>query len=112
MLDKQSEYIRLIQEDPSIVQVTSYNGITIFHIAASNGRLQVMEAIHNIDPHMIDRLNKSNITPLMWASRYDQVDCVKWLLDHDVDVNIKGVSGLTALDHASKQEIMDMIKKK
>ena len=98
MLDKQSEYIRLIEEEPSLVQVTSSDRYTIFHEAAYYGRLQVMEAINNIDPDMKDRVNELNNTPLMYASHYDQVACVKWLLDH--------------LDHANNQEIEDMIKNK
>ena len=110
--NKQSEYIRLIEEDPSLVQLTYYNGGTIFHYAAYNGRLQVMEAINNNDPHMKDRVDKYNATPLMFASYYGHVACVKWLLDHDVDVNIKDVDGYTTLDLARKQEIKDMIKKK
>ena len=112
MVHKQSEYIRAIEEDPSLVQVTHSDGTTIFHGAAVNGRLQVMEAINNIDPHMKDRVNTSNYTSLMEASSYDQVACVKWLLDHDVDVNIKNVYGKTILDFASTQEIKDIIKKK
>ena len=111
--NKQSEYIRLIQEDPSLVQVTDYDGQTIFHYAARYGRLQVMEAINNIDPHMKDRANKYNLTPLMLASMDDQVACVKWLLDHDVDVNIKGGrDGWTALYYARTRVIEDMLKKK
>ena len=112
MKKKQSEYIRLIQEDPSLVQVTRYDGRTIFHEAALYGRLQVMEAIHNIDPHMKDRVNEYNEIPLMYASMKDQVACVKWLLDHDVDVNIKNVGGKTALYYADNQDTKDMIKKK
>ena len=113
MQDKPSEYIRLIQEDPSLVQVThSGDENTIFHWAAHYGRLQVMEAIINIDPHMKDRVNAYNRTPSMKASMNDQVACVKLLLDHDADVNIKSVGGKTALDYARKQEIYDMIKKK
>ena len=115
MRDKQSEYIRLIQEYPSLVQVTSSNGRTIFHVAAYDGCLQVMEAIYNIDYHMKDRVDKFNRTPLMLASYNGHVACVKWLLDHHVDVNIKNNNGRTALDRAtqrSNQEIIDMIKKK
>ena len=110
--NKQSEYIRLIQEDPSLVQMTHSDGWTIFYVAAFDDRLQVMEAINHIDPHMKDRVNKYNITPLMCASYYGQVACVKWLLDHDVDVNIKDYRGETALDWARNQEIKKMIKKK
>ena len=112
MKDKPSEYIRLIQEDPSLVQMTHSRGRTIFHMAARYDRLQVMKAINNIDPHMKDRVDKHNQTPLMFASNRGHVDCVKWLLDHDVDVNIKSVSGETALYQADNQEIRDMIKKK
>ena len=110
--NKQSEYIRLIQEDPSLVQLTNYYGNTIFHMAAIIGRLQVMEAINNIDPHMKDRVNKLNQTPLMDATMSGRVACVKWLLDHDVDLNIKDVYGYTALYRAGNPEINHMIENK
>ena len=112
MLNKQSEYIRLIQTDQSLVQVTRSDGYSIFHYAAMCGRLQVMEAINNIDPHMKDRVNYVNETPLMFASRNGHVACVKWLLDHNVDVNIKSYDGKTTLDGTRSQEIKKMIKKK
>ena len=113
MLDKQSEYIRAIKEDASLVQLIDSVGYTIFHQAAAHGRLQVMEAINDIDAHMKDRLNKYNHTALMMASQNDQAACVKWLLDHDTDVNIKDGDGRTALFYARwNQEIEDMIKKK
>ena len=112
MEHKQSEYIRLIQEDPSLLKLTHSYGSTIFHMAALYGRLQVMEAINNIDPHMKDRVTEYNMTPLMYASNYGHVASVKWLLDHDVDVNIKDGGGQTALDWARNQEIKDLIKKK
>ena len=111
-VDNPSEYIRLIQEDPSLVQVTDDYEYTIFHEAACYGHLQVMEAINYIDPHMKDRVNKHNRTPLMMASVCGHVACVKWLLDHDVDINIKDADGKTALDSAKSQDIYDMIKKK
>ena len=114
MKDKPSEYIRLIQEDPSLVQVTNGVEDLIFHRAAECGRLQVMEAINNIDPHMKDRGVDYFMTPLMFAASQhdDQVASVKWLLDHDVDVNKKNSYGQTALDLARSQKIEDMIKKK
>ena len=110
--NKQSEYIRLTQEDPSLVQVTRHDGRTTFHLAAIYGRLQVMEAINNIDPHMKDRVDKYNQTHLMFASMEGHVACVKWLLDHDADVNIKDYRGQTVLDMPSDQDIKKMIKKK
>ena len=112
MKEKPSEYIRLIEEDPSLVQVTNSDGFTIFHYAALYGRLQVMETINNIDPHMKDRASKNNRTPLMFASMNNQAAFSIWLLDHDVDVNIKNDDGETAIDFTSSQEIKKMIKKK
>ena len=109
---KQSDCIRAIEEDHSLLQLTNSDGRTIFHAAAYHGRLQIMEAINNIDAHMKDQANKNNITPLMSASGNDQAASVKWLLDHNSDVNIKSVRGKTALDFAREQKIKDMIKKK
>ena len=112
MLDKPSEYIRAIEEDPFLVHLTGSNGYTIFHKAARYGRLQVMEAINNIDTHMKDRVDKYNYTTLMFASMNDHAACVKWLLDHEVDVNIKDVYRRSVLDFAKSQEVKDMIKRK
>ena len=112
MSDEPTEFIRAIEEDPSLLQLTDFNGYTIFHWAARNGRLQVMEAINNVDAHMKDRANKYNVTALMWASQFNQETCVKWLLDHDADVNIKSVNGFAALAWATNENIKDMIKKK
>ena len=67
--DKQSEYIIDIEEDNFLVQLTDSDGNTIFHRAAIFGRLQVTEAINNIDAHMNDRgTGKYNVTPLISAS--------------------------------------------
>ena len=110
--DKPSEFIRLIEEDNSIVQVTDSDGLTIFRVAVYYGRFQVMEAINNIDPHMKDRGDKDNRTPLMFASYNEQAFCVEWLLDHDADVDIKDIDGNTVLDWRINEEIKDMIKEK
>ena len=68
---------------------------------------------NNIDPRIKDRANKDNQTPLMIASNSEHTACVKWLLDHDADINIKSrVSGKTALDFARNKENKKMIKKK
>ena len=48
----------------------------------------------------------------MFASYISQAACIKWLLDHAADVNIKDGDGKTVLDRASNQEIKDMIKEK
>ena len=110
--NKQLEYIRAIEDDPSLLQATRFDGSTIFHVAAIYVRLQVMEAINKIDPHMKDRGNDYNETPLIYASMNDRVASVKWLLDHDAVINIKNVSGNTALFYACNQEIKDLIKEK
>ena len=110
--NKQLDCIRVIEHENSLLKLTDSNGNTIFHWTAYYGRLQVMEAIDNIDAHMKDRTSEYNMTPLMWASSNDQVASVKWLLDHDADVNIKSVHGKTALNWACNQEIKDIIKEK
>ena len=112
LLRKPSDYIRVKEKDHSLLQLTLSNGSTIFHVAVYYGRLQVMEAINNIDARMKDGVNQNNRTPLMIASYKDQVACVKWLLDHNADINIRSVHGETALDHAKSQKIKDMIKEK
>ena len=110
--NKPSDYIRAIEDDPSLLQVTDSNGTTIFHVAAMYGRLQVMDAINNIDAYMKDQVDKYNATPLIFASSNGRAASVKWLLDHDADVNIKTIYGETALDRAWNQNIKDMIKEK
>ena len=60
--DKPSDYITAVEQDNALVQVTNSDGRTIFHDAVYYGRLQVMEAINNIDAHMKDRVDKYNRT--------------------------------------------------
>ena len=110
LLNKQSLYISALEDDNSLVQMNNSNGYTIFHDASSFGRLQVMEAINNIDPHMKDQVTEDNETPLMWASRSGQKDSVVWLLDHDADVRVKDVKGNTAVNKAKTREIRNMIR--
>ena len=110
--NKQSDYIKAIEENSSLVQLIGSDGSTVFHLAAMYGRLQVMEAINTIDTQMKVRADKYHRTPLMYASRSDHAACVKWLLDHDADINIKDIDGKTALNYASNQKIKDMIKEK
>ena len=113
MMDsKQADFIRAIEDDHSLLQLTDFSKTTIFHEAAHYGHLQVMEAINNIDAQMKDRGDKDNETPLMTASYNYQAACVKWLLDHDADVNIKDVDGNTALDYANNKKMKKMIKEK
>ena len=62
-------------------------------LTCSDGHLQVMEAINNIDARMKDRVDEYNKTPLIWASNNDQTASVKWLLHHDADVNFIRMEG-------------------
>ena len=102
--------IDIINNWPAVIDLANENGTTIIHFAALHGRLSVMEVIISHAPQAIDRVNNRNQTPLIYASYYDHVAPVKWLLEHDADISIKGSNGKTALDLARNKQTKDIFE--
>lgn len=81
------------------VDVKNEMGETAMHIAAGNGNIEAMQALHErgLSIHDKERFGK---TPLMEAATDAPTEVVEWLLKHGADPNVVDKDGCTALHWA------------
>ncbi|KAL6840905.1 hypothetical protein ACP4OV_029165 [Aristida adscensionis] len=92
----------LLAADPSLAgRATLYDRLSALHIAAANGRLEVLSMIldHGVQP---DAVNRHKQTPLMLAAMHGKIDCVLRLLQAGANILIfDSVHARTCLHHAA-----------
>ena len=81
------------------------------YIAAENGYLDILKQLLAIDGGVIDLKENRGRTPLIIASRLGREDVVKFLVDQNANVDLRDDREMTALDHASDTEIIEILKK-
>lgn len=74
--------------DPS-VQSNDEIGLTPMHIAAMSGQLNLIQKFLQKSPRSLNAVDKSNATPIMSASLYNQYKALELLLDNGANPNIK-----------------------
>ncbi|CAL9101207.1 unnamed protein product [Musa textilis] len=91
-----------LKGDPSLLlRTTIYDRLSALHIAAANGRVEVLTMIldRSVSP---DVLNRDKQTPLMLAAMHGQMECVQKLLDSGANILMfDSVNGRTCLHHAA-----------
>ncbi|CAD6334898.1 unnamed protein product [Miscanthus lutarioriparius] len=92
----------LLAADPSLARrATLYDRLSALHIAAANGRLEVLSMIldHGVPP---DVVNRHKQTPLMLAAMHGKIDCVLKLLQAGANILMfDSLHGRSCLHHAS-----------
>ncbi|GFV23098.1 putative ankyrin repeat protein RF_0381 [Trichonephila clavipes] len=100
-----------------IVNVENNYGQTPLHIAAENGKLNVVECLVNKGANI--NAKRSGCTPLQVAADNGELDIIKYLLDKDIvkylvskdaDINAKDKYGRTPLHFAVKSGNLDIVK--
>ncbi|XP_064985761.1 E3 ubiquitin-protein ligase XB3 isoform X2 [Musa acuminata AAA Group] len=91
-----------LKDDPSLLlRTTIYDRLSALHIAAANGRVEVLSMIldRSVSP---DVLNRDKQTPLMLAAMHGKIECVQKLLDSGANILMfDSVNGRTCLHHAA-----------
>ncbi|TVU04414.1 hypothetical protein EJB05_50018 [Eragrostis curvula] len=92
----------LLAADPSLaLRATLYDRLSALHIAAANGRLEVLSMIldRGVPP---DAVNRHKQTPLMLAAMHGKIDCLLKLLQAGANILMfDSVHGRTCLHHAA-----------
>ncbi|NOZ21551.1 MAG: hypothetical protein GXP25_10740 [Planctomycetes bacterium] len=89
------------------VGVRGLQGMTLLHIAAFQGRKEIIEILIANGAKINGEDNAGN-RPLHMAAEQDRKDVVELLLGKGADVNAKNRSGITPLDHAIRLKRGDM----
>ncbi|KAK3140933.1 hypothetical protein QOZ80_5AG0407930 [Eleusine coracana subsp. coracana] len=101
----------LLAADPSLARrATLYDRLSALHIAAANGRLEVLSMIldRGVPP---DAVNRHKQTPLMLAAMHGKIDCVLKLLQAGANILMfDSVHARTCLHHAAYFGHVDCVK--
>ena len=89
------------------VKVESFN---VYHIAANNGYLQILQALimHNND--YVNYVSKENLTPLYHAVCKDNIEIVKYLLNNKADVTVKTDRGWNVYHLAAYNDSLQILQ--
>ena len=89
------------------VKVESLN---VYHIAASNGYLQILQALimHNND--YVNDVDKKNSTPLYHAVCKDNIEIVNYLLKNEADVTVKTDRGWNVYHQAVYNDSLPILQ--
>ena len=99
----QIEIVNYLLKNKADVTIKNDQGGNVYHEAAHNGYLQILEGliIHNID--YVNDVDKLNMTPLYQAVAAGQIEIVNYLLNNKADVTIKADQGWN-IYHCAAQE--------
>lgn len=91
----------LIEKDVDIKAKDDVDGCMAIHLAAANGKNEVIEILLDVDASNINDVDNKGNTPLHWASMKDRADTVALLIDNGADIEAKDVDNWTALHYAA-----------
>ena len=100
----------LQHEDTDINFREDINLFSPLHACVINGHYKVLRALlklKNVDTEIYDRVGW---TPIMYAARHDEADCVALLLEHPANANATTTTGKTALILSSERGHYSCVK--
>ncbi|OAY74526.1 E3 ubiquitin-protein ligase XB3-like [Ananas comosus] len=91
-----------LRADPELLRRTTiYDRLSALHIAAANGRVEVLSLILDGSLHP-DVVNRHKQTPLMLAAMHGEIDCLRKLLESGANILMfDSLHGRTCLHHAA-----------
>ena len=95
------------------MNVKDNSGSTALHLAAWNGKLEVVQYLLEKGGAEVNVKNNSGSTALHWAADKGHLEMVKYLFEKGgAEVNVKNDNGITALDLARTMVIRNLLIKR
>ena len=82
-----AEIIRHLIRNKANIEAKTSAGQTALHIAAYHGQMKSIETLVELGPN-IERRDEASHTALFMAAWKNHADAMKWLLDHDADIDV------------------------
>jgi len=86
------------------------NGRTLLHVAVMHGDTNYMNELLVKDPSLLNTRDYNGETPLYSATIYQNIDCVRILLEHDCDTLVKDMNGETVLHAATTTGNIEILR--
>ncbi|KAL3313229.1 Ankyrin-2 [Cichlidogyrus casuarinus] len=104
-----TQILKVISEDPLILDRKDESGRTLLHWACSKGLVELVRYLvaHKQDPKLPD---DSEWTPLMIATSCGHEELVQYLLGLGVDVNCRNNTGQTCLHYAASKNHLKILQ--
>mmetsp|Transcript_12907 Transcript_12907/g.23932 ORF Transcript_12907/g.23932 Transcript_12907/m.23932 type:complete len:1015 (+) Transcript_12907:187-3231(+) len=77
------------------------DGLSVMHLAAERGDVIMLEILHKVAKVPVGVRDSRGGEPILEAAASGKLDCIRWLVDHGVDVNTSDDRGDTALHLAA-----------
>ena len=91
-----AEIIRHLIRNKADIEAKTGAGQTALHIAAHYGQMKPIETLVELGAN-IEKRDEGSCTALFLATWKKHTDAMKWLLDHDADINVTTNWGFTPL---------------
>lgn len=108
------EMVKLLVRYGADKTETDATKVTYWMIAAIKNNIEIVKFFIDEEGADADAKDMYGKNALMYASSYkgyeSNIELVKYLAVHGMDINMKDKTGRTALDYAQKQEAIDYLK--
>nr|XP_042898293.1 ankyrin repeat domain-containing protein SOWAHB isoform X3 [Parasteatoda tepidariorum] len=97
------ELVRLLREEPKLVNVTDHHKYTALHYAAKHGKLDVIKLIAGT--HKLDSNLRTGYTPLHLAAMFGHEEIMEVLINtYGADPSLRDYTGKRALHYLPKNQ--------
>ena len=86
------------------------DGAMAIHLAAANGRNDVIKVLLAKDPQLVNIVDNRDNTPLHWAAMKDKKDTIELLMENGADIEAKDADGWTPLHYAAAFSSVDTVQ--
>ena len=100
----------LLNNKANIRARAAVDGAMAIHLAAANGRNDVIKILLARDPELVNVVDNRDNTPLHWAAMKDKKDTIQLLMENGADIEAKDADGWTPLHYAAAFSSVDTVQ--